>query len=177
MLDSVLFYLFAAVAIIAAGLMISRRNLIHAAFYLITTLLAIGGIFLQLRADVLFGMQIVVYAGGIMLLFLCVIYLTRSDTVIRQARFGLKKKLALMIVGCLGLELLVVLSFARKLPGEGLLVSGSVPADKLPPNAFAMATSLFGDYLLPFEMASVLFLVAMVGAVVMVKNSRRSEGS
>ena len=54
-------------------------------------------------------------------------------------------------------------------PGEGLFIQGSAPADKLPPNSEEFAKSLFSSYLLPFEIASVLLLVAMVGAVVMAK--------
>jgi NADH:ubiquinone oxidoreductase subunit 6 (subunit J) len=57
----------------------------------------------------------------------------------------------------------------RRLPGQGSLVLRAAAADKLPPNSEALAESLFSNYLLPFEIASVLLLVAMVGAVIMAK--------
>jgi len=177
MLDSLLFYCFAGVAVLGAVLMISRRNPMHAAFFLTTTLLATGGIFLELRAGVLFRTQIILYAGGVTALFVSVLLLVRSGDAVRQVRFGVKKQMATAVAVALGFELMVVLFLARRLPGGGLLVRGSAPVDQLPPNAVAMATSLFGDYLLPFEMTSVLLLVAMVGAVVMAKNRRRHERS
>jgi NADH:ubiquinone oxidoreductase subunit 6 (subunit J) len=62
-----------------------------------------------------------------------------------------------------------VIWLARKVPGQGLLIPNAAPADKLQPNTEELAKALFGTYLLPFEIASVLLLVAMVGAVVMAK--------
>jgi NADH-quinone oxidoreductase subunit J len=173
MLDSILFYFFAGVAILSAALMVTRRNAIHCAVFLITTLLATAGIFLQLRAEFLFIAQIILYVGGIMVLFIFVIMLVRLDVAIQHIRFRMQTFVAFLVALALGLELAAVLYFARKLPGEGLF-QGSAPADKLPPNSEELARSLFSSYLLPFEIASVLLLVAMVGAVVMAKNKKRT---
>jgi NADH-quinone oxidoreductase subunit J len=181
MLDSVLFYFFAGVAVLSAALMVTRRNAMHSAVYLITTLLATAGIFLQLRAEFLFIAQIILYVGGIMVLFIFVIMLVRLDVALHQIRFRMQKFVAVLVTLVLGLEVVIVLFAARRLPGQGLFVQGSEPADKLPPNSQALAISLFGDkgiepqYLLPFEIASVLLLVAMVGAVVMAKSKKRTE--
>ena len=164
------FYFFAGVAVLSAALMVTRRNAIHCAVFLITTLLATAGIFLQLRAEFLFITQIILYVGGIMVLFIFVIMLVRLDVAIHQSRFRMQKFVA--IAGCRwrsALEVSVMLLLARKLPGGGLLIQRSAPADKLPPNSEELAKSLFSNYLLPFEIASVLLLVAMVGAVVMAK--------
>ena len=181
MLDSVLFYFFAGVAVLSAALMVTRRNAMHSAVYLITTLLATAGIFLQLRAEFLFIAQIILYVGGIMVLFIFVIMLVRLDVALHHIRFRMQKFVAVLVALALGLEVVLVLFAARQLPGQGLFVRGSEPADKLPPNSQALAISLFGDkgiepqYLLPFEIASVLLLVAMVGAVVMAKSKKRTE--
>lgn len=181
MLDSVLFYFFAGVAVLSAALMVTRRNAMHSAVYLITTLLATAGIFLQLRAEFLFIAQIILYVGGIMVLFIFVIMLVRLDVALHHVRFRMQKFVAVLVALALGLEVVIVLFAARQLPGQGLFVQGSEPADKLPPNSQALAVSLFGDkgiepqYLLPFEIASVLLLVAMVGAVVMAKSKKRTE--
>jgi NADH-quinone oxidoreductase subunit J len=175
MLDSILFYFFAGVAVLSAALMVTRRNAIHSAVFLITALLATAGIFLQLRAEFLFIAQIILYVGGIMVLFIFVIMLVRLDVAIHHIRFRLQKFVAVLVALALGLEVTAILIFARKLPGGGLFIQGSAPADKLPPNSEELARSLFSSYLLPFEIASVLLLVAMVGAVVMAKNKKRTD--
>jgi len=177
MLDSILFYFFAGVAVLSAALMVTRRNAMHCAVFLITTLLATAGIFLQLRAEFLFIAQIILYVGGIMVLFTFVIMLVRLDVPIHQMRFRLQKWVAVFVALALGLEITAILLFARKLPGQGLFIQESFPADKLPPNSEALAKSLFSGYLLPFEIASVLLLVAMVGAVVMAQKKERTDES
>lgn len=169
MLDSVIFYFFAGVAVSSAALMITRRNAIHSAVFLITTLLATAGIFLQLRAEFLFIAQIILYVGGIMVLFIFVIMLVRLDVPLPQIRSRLRKWAAVFVAFAVFLEAGIVLMLARKIPGQGLLILNAYPSDKLPPNTEDLAKSLFGAYLLPFEIASVLLLVAMIGAVVMAK--------
>ena len=173
MLDSILFYFFAGIAIFSAAMMVTRRNAIHSAVFLITALLATAGIFLQLRAEFLFVAQIILYVGGIMVLFVFVIMLVRLDVALHQIQFSKQKWVSLLVTVALGLQVGVMLLAIRKMPGEGLLLRMAAPADKLPPNSEELAKSLFGAYLLPFEIASVLLLVAMVGAVVMAK--KRSE--
>lgn len=169
MLDSVIFYFFAGIAVLSASLMVTRRNAIHSAVFLITTLLAIAGIFLQLRAEFLFIAQIILYVGGIMVLFIFVIMLVRLDVPLPQIRSRLQKWVAVFVALAVFLEACVIIFLARKIPGQGLLIPSPVPANKLPPNTEDLAQSLFSSYLLPFEIASVLLLVAMVGAVVMGK--------
>jgi len=177
MLDSVLFYFFAGVAVLSAALMVTRRNAIHSAVFLITTLLATAGIFLQLRAEFLFIAQIILYVGGIMVLFIFVIMLVRLDVALHHIRFRLQRFVALIVALALGGYISVILFWARQLPGQGLLIQGAAPADKLSPNSQKLADSLFTGYLLPFEIASVLLLVAMVGAVVMAKNKKGANES
>jgi NADH-quinone oxidoreductase subunit J len=177
MLDNIIFYFFAGLAVLSAALMVTRRNAIHSAVFLITTLLATAGIFLQLRAEFLFIAQIILYVGGIMVLFIFVIMLVRLDVAIHQIRFRMQKLVGGLVALALVFESTLVIYLARRLPGQGLLIQGSAPADKLPPNSEELAKSLFSSYLLPFEIASVLLLVAMVGAVVMAKNKKRTDES
>lgn len=172
MLDSILFYFFGSVAVVSAVLMVTRRNAMHSAVFLITTLMATAGIFLQLRAEFLFIAQIILYVGGIMVLFIFVIMLVRLDVALHHIRFRMQKIVAVLVALALGLEVLAILYAARRLPGQGLFISEIAPADKLPPNSEELAKSLFSTYLLPFEIASVLLLVAMVGAVVMAKSKK-----
>jgi NADH-quinone oxidoreductase subunit J len=173
MLDSIIFYFFASVAILSAALMVTRRNAIHSAVFLITTLLATAGIFLQLRAEFIFIAQIILYVGGIMVLFVFVIMLVRLDVALHQIRFAKQKWVSLIVTLVLFIQVAVMLWASRRLPGAGL--PEAAPVDKLQPNSEALAHSLFGAYLLPFEIASVLLLVAMVGAVVMAKKRTEPE--
>src|SRR5580693_5685858 len=97
MLDSVIFYFFASIAVVSAALMVTRRNAIHSAVFLITTLLATAGIFLQLRAEFLFISQIILYVGGIMVLFIFVIMLFRLDAPLQELRFTFQRWVAAFV--------------------------------------------------------------------------------
>jgi len=169
MLDSLVFYFFASIAVVSAMLMVTRRNAIHSAVLLITALLSTAGIFLQLRAEFLFIAQIILYVGGIMVLFIFVIMLVRLDVALPRILSPRRKWVAISVALIVFLEAIIIVLMSRKIPGQGLLVSNPYPSDKLPPNTEDLANSLFGLYLLPFEIASVLLLVAMIGSVVMAK--------
>jgi NADH-quinone oxidoreductase subunit J len=175
MLDKVLFYFFAGIAVASAALMVTRRNVVHSAIFLITTLLATAGIFLQLRAEFLFIVQIILYVGGIMVLFVFVIMLVNLDVALQQIQFARQKWVAIIVALALAGQVGVMFWTSGKMPGQGLLsgnltpVLTAVAANRLPLNSEAVAKSLFDSYLLPFEIASVLLLVAMIGAVVMAK--------
>lgn len=170
MLDKVIFYFFAAIAVSSAVLTVTRRNAVHSAIFLITALLATAGIFLQLRAEFLFIVQIILYVGGIMVLFVFVIMLVNLDVAVRQIQFARQKWVALVISLALAAQVGLMFWSSAKMPGQGLPILQAVPAEKLASlNSEAVARSLFSTYLLPFEIASVLLLVAMIGAVVMAK--------
>jgi NADH-quinone oxidoreductase subunit J len=170
MLDKVIFYFFAGIAVAGAALMVTRRNAVHSAIFLITTLLATAGIFLQLRAEFLFIVQIILYVGGIMVLFIFVIMLVNLDVALHQIKFARQKWVALIVTLALSAQVGVMFWTTGKMPGQGFPILTAAPVNRLPPNnAKAVAESLFSAYLLPFEIASVLLLVAMIGAVVMAK--------
>jgi NADH-quinone oxidoreductase subunit J len=169
MADSVLFYFFATIAVVGAVLTVTRRNAVHSAIFLVTSLLATAGIFLQLRAEFLFIVQIILYVGGIMVLFVFVIMLVNLDVALQQIQFARQKWVALIVALALAGQVGVMFWSTGKMPGQGLPVLTAAAADKLPANSEEVAKSLFSTYLLPFEIASVLLLVAMIGAVVMAK--------
>src|SRR2546422_11556490 len=91
MIDRFLFYFFASLAVVSAFLVVTRRNAVHSAIFLITSLLATAGIFLQLRAEFLFIVQIILYVGGIMVLFVFLIMLVNLDVAVRQIQFARQK--------------------------------------------------------------------------------------
>ncbi len=169
MLDSILFYFFASIAVVGAVLTVTRRNAVHSAIFLITALLATAGIFLQLNAEFLFIVQIILYVGGIMVLFVFVIMLVNLDVAVRQMQFARQKWVALVISLALAAQVGLMFWSIRKVSGQGIPVLTAAPGESLPPNSEEVARSLFSTYLLPFEIASVLLLVAMIGAVVMAK--------
>ena len=164
MLDSILFYFFAALAVGSAVMMVTRRNAVHSAVFLISTLLATAGIFLQLQAEFLFVVQIILYVGGIMVLFVFVIMLVNLDVAVRQMKFNRQSWVAGLLALVLGGLAIVVF---RSGGGGFNLMAG--PVTTMPPNAEQVGTVLFQKYFLPFEIASILLLVAMIGAVVMAK--------
>ncbi len=169
MLDKVIFYFFAGIAVSSAALMVTRRNAVHSAIFLIATLLATAGIFLQLRAEFIFIVQIILYVGGIMVLFIFVIMLVNLDVALHQIKFARQKWVALIVTMALTAQIGLLFWTTGKMPGQGFPKLTALPANQLPPNAEEVAKSLFSSYLLPFEIASVLLLVAMIGAVVMAK--------
>jgi NADH-quinone oxidoreductase subunit J len=164
MLDSILFYFFAALAVGSAILMVTRRNAVHSAVFLISTLLATAGIFLQLQAEFLFVVQIILYVGGIMVLFVFVIMLVNLDVAVRQMKFNRQSWVAALLALVLGGLAVVVFRNG----GGGFNLMGA-PVTTMPPNAEQVGAVLFQKYFLPFEIASILLLVAMIGAVVMAK--------
>src|SRR5579862_9982361 len=110
-LNQILFYFFALLAIGSAILMVTRRNIVHSAVFLISTLLATAGIFLQLQAEFLFVVQIILYVGGIMVLFLFVIMLVNLDVSVRQMPFKHRGWVAALLALILGGQLLVALRY------------------------------------------------------------------
>lgn len=164
-----MFYLLAAVAIVSAVLVVTRRNPVHSAIFLIITLLSVALLYVQLHAEFLAAVQIILYIGGIMVLFLFVIMLVRLDVAARQAPFNQQWMVAGLATILLLAELLVVIYVGR---GTAALPQASAGA--LQPNTELIGRTLFQTYLLPFEIASLLLLVAMVGAVLMAR--RREEG-
>lgn len=175
MLDSILFYVFAAVILGSALACITRRNVVYSAVWLINTLVGVAGIFLLQGAEFLAGVQVIVYIGGIMVLFLFVIMLVPVREEILQRRFASQKWIAFIAGGVLMVLLTIVIS-------QGVstfdVADARIPAGPgdITQNSQEVGFTLFNEYLLPFELASILLLVAIVGAVTMSKTGAEDEG-
>lgn len=165
MLELVLFYVFAAIAVVSAILVITRQNAVHSAMFLAATLLSVAGIFLTLRAEFLAGVQVIVYVGGILVLFVFVIMLVPTDRAMFERRYNRQGKLALVTAAILVAELGYAVYSGR----DAFTFGGGVPEEAIEGNAQWVGTVLYTNYLLPFEIASILLLVAIVGAVVLSK--------
>jgi NADH-quinone oxidoreductase subunit J len=165
MADQITFYFFSFLAVLSAVMVVTRRNVVQSAIFLITALLATAGIFLQLHAEFLFIVQVILYAGGIMVLFIFVIMLINLDVSLHQIQFNRQWWVGLLLALGLGAELAVAIAVGR----SGLPLGDPAPVEMLEPSTQLVGKVLFGSYMLPFEIASVLLLVAMIGAVVMAK--------
>ena len=157
------FYFLAIAAILSAILVITQRNAVHSALALIVTLLSLAGLYLMLYAPFVAGVQIILYAGGIMVLFLFVIMLVSIEKASREEQFN--HQWAVGLTATLVLAALFLYVFAK---GKSIFPQrAAVLPESL--NTQQVGLWLYGPYLLPFEVASLLLLVAIVGAVVMAK--------
>jgi NADH-quinone oxidoreductase subunit J len=165
-MEMVLFAGFALVAAVAAVLVVTRRHAVYSALYLVITMVALAGLYVLLEGYFIWIIQIIVYAGAIMVLFLFVIMLldVRHEDILWTRRdWGQLVPAALLSLVLLA-EMLLAL-------GRGALAGArAAPA---PSHGFGTTQTvgrmLFTDYLFPFEITSVILLVAMVGALVLAK--------
>lgn len=149
--------------LIGGILVITRKNPVHSALALIVALLAQASIYLMLYAPFVAGVQIILYAGGIMVLFLFVIMLVSIDRSIKERQFNSQWVVGLIAAATLGG--LFVAAFAK---GSSLFPEHALPVIEND-NTQNIATQLYGQYMFAFEIASLLLLVAIIGAVVMAK--------
>lgn len=157
----ILFLILAGISIVSSLLVVFQRNVVRSAMSLVATLFLIAILFLTLEAPMVGVLQILVYAGAIMVLFLFVIMLLSPGVLERRRIFwwGLGSLAALLLV----FVLVSVVSAPSRLVADRASASGSFGSPEM------LAQSLFTDFVLPFEIASVLLLVAIIGAVVLAK--------
>jgi NADH-quinone oxidoreductase subunit J len=164
------FYMLAGIMIIGGIMVITRKNAVHSALALITTLLAQAAIYLMLYAPFVAGVQIILYAGGIMVLFLFVIMLINMERNLKERQFNRQWLVGITAAAALGGLLIAVFTTITK--GKALFPEGQVTYAESQ-NTQAIAGLLFdrhtGVYMFAFEIASLLLLVAIIGAVVMAK--------
>lgn len=162
-MEQILFYLFAFVAVATAIYVVAARNPIHSALSLIGTFFALSAIYVLLSAHLLAAIQILVYAGAIMMLFVFVIMLLN----LREEDFGDPKPTLMKVAGASALGLGGVVLAWR-------VLRNVTPAADLASQVDFGTTAgvgrvIYGTYLLPFEVTSLLLLVSIVAAVVVAK--------
>ena len=160
-----MFVVLAAVALASAVMVVTRRNLVHSALYLIVTFFAVAAIYVLLRAEFLGAVQVLVYAGGIMVLFLFVILLVErpGSTAPGRPRRVHVAASALMTALVAGLLAWYFLSGGPDRAADAAALSAQGG------NLETVALAMVRYYLLPFEAVSILLLVALVGAVVLAR--------
>src|SRR3989449_6255062 len=174
MLELILFYTFGTIAVVSAILVITRHNVVHSAAFLGATLFAVAGIFLTLHAEFLAGVQVIVYVGGILVLFVFVIMLIAVDRSVHERQYNMQRTIALITSGILIVEIAYGLYRGR----DSLVLPNVVtpPADAAAAgNSEQVGTALYTSYRLPFVIPSIMLLVAIVGAVVLAKKRTPAE--
>jgi NADH:ubiquinone oxidoreductase subunit 6 (subunit J) len=162
----ILFYLLAAAVLIFAAVVAFSKNIVHSGFALMGTFTGVAGLYGLLSANFLAAVQILVYVGGILIVILFAIMLTRN---IQEAKLSnpTRKLLLAGMFGLISAALLIII--VVKFP----------IAEKTPTEVHSTVTmigdSLLGKYLLPFEILSLLLLATMIGAVMMVRKEIKPE--
>ncbi|MFN7985051.1 MAG: NADH-quinone oxidoreductase subunit J [Vicinamibacterales bacterium] len=169
-----LFYFFGAVAVIASLLVIAQRNPVYSVLLLIASFGALSGLYILLDAPFAAAIQIIVYAGAIMVLFLFVVMLLNApheDTNYDEKTHPLLRPGPMRFGALLAVGLVAELAWALARSAPHSTFSNTAVT-----SVAAIGRSLFTDYAFQFEVTSVLILVAMVGAVVMARREEQPGG-
>jgi NADH-quinone oxidoreductase subunit J len=169
-MEMLMFSVTAAVALIGAVAMLVTRNAVHSALFLLLNFLAIAILFLMLQSPFLFAIQLTVYAGAIMVLFLFVVMLLGAERVEdKPDRLGWQLWLALVLGAVLFIQAFMINAWLPPTVENAEVSDAAVAAINSPTS---IGEALFTRYLLPFEITGVLLLVAIIGVVVLQQRSR-----
>lgn len=167
-----LFFLYFAAMIVGLSLLVvTRRNPVHSVLWMLLMFFHIAGLYILLNAELLAAVQIIVYAGAILVLFLFVILLLDLRKEIEFEPFvggwpvGLALAIALFVSVFFTLRFFPPASPVAAAPGQWVVPSHTV----------ALGARLYTEFLLPFEVVSMILLVAVVGAIVLAKRKRREQ--
>lgn len=168
-INPVFFYSFAAIAVAFSLLVVFKKNPVASAFSLVMVFFAFAGIYAILSAHLLAALQILVYAGAIMVLFVFVIMLLNQD----EPSFDLGRAHIGMRMGSIGMgiAMLALFVYVFKNTGATAIVGTATPERVAAAggNTRAISQLMFSEYILPFELTSILLLTGIVGAVAIAK--------
>ena len=163
MVNKIIFLYFAAVILASAVLMITRKNPIHSVMFMLLLFFHIAGIFVLLNAEFLAAVQLIVYAGAILILYLFVVMLLnvdRESSAARANRFWPWMVGFGVVIACEVVLLISRGTFPEE-AGQSMWVGGG--------GVRKLGEALYQNYLVPFEVASIILLVGLVGAVMLAK--------
>lgn len=164
------FFLFAIVGLFSAIMVITRKNVMHAALFLLLTFACVGATYVLLRAEVLAAVQVLVYAGAVMVLFLFAILLVNMPRAVRLRQWNRQTAVAVVIAGLTGLWMIIATTRSFR-----TLALPAGAADQPLGTPRALGQLLFSEYVLPFEIASLVLLAAMVGAIFLARETALEE--
>ncbi len=168
MAEAIAFYTLAALILGFAVLVITARNTVHSVLFLVMDFLCIAALYVVLHAEFLAVIQVLVYAGGIVVLYLFVVMLVnlkRPPEAHQDPRR--RSKLGLLMAGVLLAQLVAIVGYSQTWPGPAR--AAAAPVATLGGNVQQVGWLLYTDYLIPFEVASMLLLVAMIGAILLAR--------
>ena len=173
MMPAVLFYMFAAVLILSAIMVVASRNPVHSVLYLILAFFNAAGLFLILGAEFAAFILVIVYVGAVAVLFLFVVMMLDID--FEELRKGVWKSLPVgLMVGAVLLSQLVMTAINwQSLKTAGGLILSPAAAHAAKTNTQAIGMILYTDYVYPFQIAGLILLVAMIGAIVLTLRDRK----
>jgi NADH-quinone oxidoreductase subunit J len=167
MLESVMFYALAAFILGFGVLVVTARNTVHCVLFLVANFLCVAMVYVMLGAEFLAIIQILVYAGGIVVLYLFVVMLVNlrrpPDAPVDTRR---QSFVGFALAGAMLAEISAILVYSAARPVAAVATAPALPASG---NTETIGMLLYTDYLVPFELASMLLLVAMVGAILLAR--------
>lgn len=152
---SIIFYLFAAITVISAFFVVTTRNIVHSAFYLLFTFFGVAGIYVLLGADFVAVVQLIVYVGGILILLIFGVMLTNKITNV-QIKTGTMQ----MLPAAIGVGLFAGLLLSTLINTSWKVIPTVVPAS----NTGTIGTILLQEYVIVFELLGIILLIALLGA-------------
>jgi NADH-quinone oxidoreductase subunit J len=166
------FYLFATITVLSAVMVISSRNPVHSVFFLILAFFSCAGLFVLLRAEYIAMTLVIVYVGAVAVLFLFVVMML--DINFAELRQGFLRYLpmGLTMAGIVLFELLFIVYVSLSNPTDIVKVRQFIPDSSEMSNTHAIGNVLYTYYLYPFQLAGIILLVAMIGAITLTLRSR-----
>ena len=169
-LDLIFFLILSLISVSTALGMLLSRNAVYSALFLVLNFITVAVFYLLLGAPFIAMAQVTVYAGAIMVLFLFVIMLLGAEELAKAEVLPWQKRLARGLAFVLALETTFI--FLTRARPVGAVAQPDASVNTVT-NLRALGETLFTDYLLPFEVTSILLLVAMIGAIVLVRKEKR----
>ena len=167
MIAAIAFYLFATVVIASGAMTIAARNPVHSVLWLILAFFNAAGLFVILGAEFIAMLLVIVYVGAVAVLFLFIVMMLNIDFATLRSGFSRNLPFGLVIALVLLAEIILAVAAWK----AGPVVAGAAPA-VIQPNIEAVGAALYSRFLFPFELAGLILLVAMIGAIVLTHRSR-----
>ena len=168
MIALIAFYLFATITIASAVAVIFARNPVHSVLWLILAFFNAAGLMLIAGAEFIALLLVIVYVGAVAVLFLFVVMMLNIDFSTLRSGFTANLPFGIIVALVLLAEMVLAVSAWKAGPG----ISGAAPPEASTPNIHALGELLYSRYLFPFELAGLVLLVAMIGAIVLTHRSR-----
>jgi NADH-quinone oxidoreductase subunit J len=171
-LQTIMFYLFAAVAVASGVMVVSARNPVHSVLFLILAFFNSAGLFVLLGAEFLAMILVIVYVGAVAVLFLFVVMMLDIDFAELRSGFMRYLPIGALIGFVLLAELMLVFGSWVIAPGVAGLQAAPLPSDAAITNTRALGDLLYTRYIFAFQVAGLILLVAMIGAIVLTLRTR-----